>query len=103
MQPSVRAFFHVGIIPFRVPAIVPIVGSLSLRLDLHGLPLLDVNNRSGRSRNSRGIPIRLRISVIRRITIIRRVAGRRIAVTVSVAIRRWIIRRPVGIVAQAIT
>ena len=97
MQPSVRAFFHVGIIPFGVPAIVPIVGSLSLRLDLHSLPLLDVNNRSRRSGNSRGIPIRLRISVVRCI------AGRRIAVTVSVAIRRWIIRRPVGIVAQAIT
>ena len=97
MQPSVRAFFHVGIIPLGVSAVVPIVGSLSLRLDLHGLPLLDVNNRSGRRRNNRGISIRLRISVIGR------VAGRRIAVTVPVAIRRWVIRRPVDIVAQAIT
>jgi hypothetical protein len=75
---------------------VPIVGSLSLWLDLHDLLLLNVNGWSGGSHNGRGIPIRLRISVIRR------VPDRRIAILVSVAIRRWIIRRPVAIVAQAI-
>ena len=97
MQPSVRTFFHIGVIPFRVSAVVPIVGSLTLRLDLHHFLLLDVRGWRGGSHNSRGIPIRLRISVVRR------VPDRRIAISVSVAVRRWIIRCPAAIVAQAIT
>lgn len=97
LQPPVRAFFHVRIIPFRISAVVPIVVSLSLWLDLHDLLLLNVSGWCGGSHNSRSIPIRLRISVIRR------VPDRRIAISVSIAIRRWIIRRPAAIVAQAIT
>jgi hypothetical protein len=103
LQPPVRAFFYVGIISFRVSAVVPIAGSLHLWLDLHDFLLLNVNGWCGGRHNSRGVPIRLRISVIGRVTIIRRVPDRRISIPASVAIRRWIIRRPAAIVAQAIT
>src|SRR5687768_12501368 len=56
-QPSVRAFFHIGIITLRVAAVVPVAGCLSLRRNLHDLPLLDVYGWRRGGRNNRRIAV----------------------------------------------
>ena len=84
LQPALRTVFHIGIVAFRISAIVPVIGTLSLWRHLHDPLLLDIDRRSGRNGDNRCI------------SIIRRISCRRIA------IRRWI-RGAAPIIAQTIT
>ena len=88
MQPTAGAAFYIGIVAFRVAAIMPIVGCLGLWLDLHDFLALYVNRRwCRRYRNHRGI------------------ADRRVTVShpshpVSVSISGRIIRSAAAVIAQ---
>ena len=55
MHPTAGAAFHIGIVAFRIAAIMPIVGCLSLRLDLHDILALYVDRRWRRYSNHRRI------------------------------------------------
>ena len=68
LQPAARAVFDVGIVAFRITAIMPIIGCLSLRLRLNLYDLwllLDVNRWCRRHCNGRRIPVIRRISIRR--------------------------------------
>ena len=84
LQPAIWTVFDVGIVSFRLTAVVPIIGRLSLslslglglglklrlRLNLYDLGLLlDINRWRRRHCNGGRIPIIWCIPVIRRISI----------------------------------
>ncbi len=94
MHPAIGAIFDVGIVAFRVAAIVPIISRTSLWRNLYDLLLLDINRRRCGHRNDRRIAVIRRIPRIPAIPAIPAVSPipRRIPVS------GWIIRHPVTII-----
>jgi hypothetical protein len=76
LQPAAGAIFDVGIIAFRVAAVMPVIRRLGLRLDLHNFLPLNIHGRwRSLYRYSGGVPIPSSIPVASPIAVSSPVSG----------------------------